>query len=107
MIFLVSPDSRGRLDLSQVTAQDESYRVEVGENGVITLTPSALMSRDELDSLPEMRPVLSPDEVFGFLGSVEAADAVETNRRSRRAGGRNPRMWSLLDIHDLVWGDAA
>lgn len=107
MIFLVSPDSDGRLDLRRVTARDESYAVGVGRDGVITLTPSVVIPRSELDAMIAIRPVLSPDEVFGFLGSVEAAQVIQANAVSRRNGDRGVTVSTADGLHDLIWGDAA
>lgn len=106
MAILVSPDSRGRLNLSRVV-QDKQYAVEVDENGVITLTPSVVVSEQDFEALTAVRPVLTPDEAFGFLGSVEAAQAVLDNRAARSAGQRGTRIATKAALHSLIWGDAA
>jgi hypothetical protein len=107
MIFLVSPDSRGRMNLARFAVKDESYAVAVDGDGVITLTPSVVVPRSDLDELISIRPVLAPDEAFGQRGAVEAAQAVQDNSKSRRAGGRPVRISTVGALHDLIWGDAA
>jgi len=64
MVILVSPDSRGRINLNRVV-QDRQYAVTIDGDGVITLTPSVVISERELMDLTAVRPVLSPEEAFG------------------------------------------
>lgn len=107
MIFLVSPDSRGRLNLRRFVARNEAYAVAVDGDGVITLTPSVVVPVSELDALTTIRPVLAPDEAFGQRGAIDAAQAVQENRKTRYAGGRPVRISTTVDLHDLVWGNVA
>jgi hypothetical protein len=100
MVILVSPDSRGRIDLSPVV-EDRQYRVDVAEGGVITLTPSAI------DQHLAVKAVLSPEEAFGFTGMEDAAEAVYVNRESRRRGIPSQRVSTDAELHALIWGDAA
>lgn len=106
MVILVSPDSRGRINLNRVV-KDETYAVTVAEDGVITLTPSVVIPRSELDAITAIRPVLSPEEAFGERGAVEAAQAVQDNRKSRSAGDWGRRVSTTADLSALIWGDAA
>ena len=106
MVILVSPDSRGRINLNRVV-QDKQYAVTVDGDGVITLTPSVMISERELLDLTAARPVLSPEEAFGESGSVEAAQAVQDNRKSRSAGDWGHRVSTQADLNALIWGDAA
>lgn len=104
MVILVSPDSRGRIDLSPVV-RNETYAVEVDASGVITLTPSAAAS--ETDIMAAIRPVLSPEEAFGTKGVKEAADAFYINCTARRRGDGGTRVFDESALHSLIWGDAA
>lgn len=106
MVILVSPDSRGRINLNRVV-QDKQYAVTVSEDGVITLTPSVVISERELLDLTAVRPVLSPEEAFGQRGAVEAAKAVQDNRKARSAGDWGRRISTPADLSALIWGDAA
>lgn len=106
MVILVSPDSRGRINLNRVV-QDRQYVVTVDGDGVITLTPSVVISERELLDLTAVRPVLSPEEAFGQRGVVEAAQAVQDNRASRSAGDWGRRISTPADLSALIWGDAA
>lgn len=106
MVILVSPDSRGRINLNRVV-QDRQYVVTVDGDGVITLTPSVVISERELLDLTAVRPVLSPEEAFGQRGAVEAAQAVQDNRASRSAGDWGRRISTSADLSALIWGDAA
>ena len=106
MVILVSPDSRGRLALGRVV-QDKQYAVEVDGDGVITLTPSVVLSERELDDLNPVRPVLSPEEVFGAFGLGLAADALSVNKEWRRRGNPVVRVSTQDALHSLIWGDAA
>lgn len=106
MVILVSPDSRGRLALGRVV-QDKQYAVEVDGDGVITLTPSVVLSERELDELNPVRPVLSPEEVFGVVGISDAADALSANKEWRRRGNPVRRIMTEDSLHSLIWGDAA
>lgn len=106
-VLLVSPDSRGRITLGTKVATEAHYAVEVGVDGVITLTPSVVLARSELDELTAIRPVLSPDEAFGFSGAMEAARALKNNMASRSAGDWGTRVSTREALHDLLWGDAA
>lgn len=103
MAILVSPDSRGRIDLSGV-AQDRQYVVGLDEDGVITLTPSV---RQALHGEHIIFPTLSPEDVFGMTGLEAAAEAVYVNRESRRRGNPVARVSTEGELHDLIWGDAA
>lgn len=107
MVILVSPDSRGRITLGTKVARDAQYAVTVDAEGVITLTPSAVVSLAELNELTAVRPVLSPEEAFGQRGAVEAAQAVQDNRKSRSAGDWGRRVSTTADLSALIWGDAA
>lgn len=107
MVILVSPDSRGRITLGTKVARDAQYAVTVDPEGVITLTPSAVVSLAELNELTAVRPVLSPEEAFGAAGMLEAADAVYANRESRRRGNPSRRVSTTADLNALIWGDAA
>lgn len=106
-VLLVSPDSRGRITLGTKVATEAHYAVEVDRNGVITLTPSVVLARSELDELTAIRPVLSPEEAFGVTGTAEAADAVAANREWRRRGNPIPVIHDSEALHSLIWGDAA
>lgn len=106
MVILVSPDSRGRINLSQV-ARAEQYAVEVDEEGVITLTPSVVVPRSEYEALAAIRPVLKPEEAFGTEGVKAAADAFYTNRNARSRGDWGTRVFDTSALHSLVWGDVA
>lgn len=106
MVILVSPDSHGRITLGTKIAREAHYAVDVDTEGVITLTPSVVMSKKDFE-LANVRPVLSPDEAFGLLGSVEAAEAVQSNRSYRSAGDWGSRIPDSLTLHTLLWGDAA
>jgi hypothetical protein len=106
MVILVSPDSRGRINLNRVV-QDKQYAVTVSEDGVITLTPSVVISERELLDLTAVRPVLSPEEAFGQRGAVEAAQAVQDNRKARSVGDWGRRISTSADLSALIWGDAA
>lgn len=105
-VLLVSPDSYGRITLGAKVASEAQYAVEVDAEGVITLTPSVVISKKDFE-LMSVRPVLSPDEAFGFLGSVEAAEAVTSNRAHRSAGDWGSRIPDRASLHALLWGDAA
>lgn len=104
MVILVSPDSRGRIDLSPVV-RNETYVVEVDASGVITLTPSA--ATREADVMAAIRPVLSPEEAFGAKGMKDAADAFYANRNARSRGDGGTRVFDESALHSLIWGDAA
>jgi hypothetical protein len=100
------PDSRGGIVLGRI-ANAEVYQVTVSEDGVITLTPSVVISERELLDLTAVRPVLSPEEAFGQRGAVEAAQAVQDNRKARSAGDWGRRISTSADLSALIWGDAA
>lgn len=104
MVILVSPDSRGRFNLRSV-ARDEQYSVEVDADGVITLTPSVVLSRKDFEALTPIRPVLSPEEAFGRTGAIEAAEAVQENLRARGIG--STRIRTAAALHALLWDGAA
>ncbi|QBZ72073.1 hypothetical protein SEA_KRADAL_177 [Streptomyces phage Kradal] len=104
MVILVSPDSRGRFNLRSV-ARDEQYAVKVDEDGVITLTPSVVLSRKEFEALLPVMPVLSPEEAFGRAGAIEAAQAVQDNVKARGIG--STRIRTSAALHDLIWDGAA
>lgn len=104
MVILVSPDSRGRIDLSPVV-RNETYAVEVDASGVITLTPSAVTR--EADVMAAIRPVLSPEEAFGAKGMKDAAHAFYVNRNARSRGDGGTRVFDESALHSLIWGDAA
>ncbi|AXH66336.1 hypothetical protein SEA_SATIS_177 [Streptomyces phage Satis] len=101
---VVSPDSRGRINLSRM-AQNKLYTVEVNDEGVITLTPSVVISEKEYAALTPIRPVLSPEEAFGRAGAIEAAQAVQDNVKARGIG--STRIRTSAALHDLIWDGAA
>lgn len=100
------PDSRGGVVLGRI-ASAEIYQVSVDESGVITLVPSVVVSEADLNALTSVRPVLSPEEAFGQRGAVEAAQAVQDNRKARSAGDWGRRVSTTADLSALIWGDAA
>lgn len=103
MVILVSPDERGRINLTGI-ARSGSYEVSTGEQGVITLTPLAVVQRREFEAVA---PVISPEEAFGITGSLAFADALDVNRESRRRNVPNPVVTTVGELHALIWGDAA
>lgn len=106
-VLLVSPDSRGRITLGTKVATEAYYAVEVDRNGVITLTPSVVLARSELDELTAIRPALSPEEAFGITGMEDFAEALYVNRESRRRSVPDPVATTVGELHSLIWGDAA
>lgn len=103
---IVIPDSRGGVVLGRI-ANAEIYQVSIDEAGVIKLIPSAVISQVDLNALTAVRPVLSPEEAFGQRGAIEAAQAVQDNRKSRSAGDWGRRVSTTADLSALIWGDAA
>lgn len=107
MVILVSPDARGRITLGRKIAKDEQYAVDVSPDGVITLTPSVVVSRKDFEELAVTRPVLSPEEAFGARGVEDAAEAVYVNRRFRERGGVFTRIATVGELDALFQGGAA
>lgn len=106
MVILVSPDSHGRIDLSEVV-QDRQYAVSVASNGVITLTPSAIPAQRTSGDPMSVFPVISPEDAFGVTGVQAAAEAVYVNKEHRRRGNLGKRVSAESELHELIWGDVA
>jgi hypothetical protein len=105
MVILMSPDAQGRITLGRKVLRDTQYAVDVDGDGVVTLTPSVVLSKREFEALMPVRPVLSPEEAFGRRGAIEAASAVQENMRARGIGGT--RIRTAQALHDLIWSGAA
>lgn len=108
MVILVSPDSRGRIDLSRVVQKREAqYAVEVDVNGIVTLTPAVIVRRRAFEAALPVRPALSAEEVFGETGALDLLEALAYNGVLREMGNPEMRVSSSEELHSLIWGDVA